>query len=41
MQKQLERMNKAREEKERIKNMTQRGIPKSKKPTTLSQVNPQ
>lgn len=29
MQKQLERMNKAREEKERIKKMTERGIPKS------------
>lgn len=29
MQKQMERMNKAREEKERIKTMTQRGIPKT------------
>ena len=28
MQKQLERLNKAREEKERIKKMTTRGIPK-------------
>jgi len=32
MQKQLERMNKAREEKERVKRMTERGIPKSSKP---------
>jgi len=32
MQKQLERLNKAREEKERIKKMTERGIPKTKRP---------
>ena len=36
MQKQLDRMNKAREEKERVKKMTERGIPKSTR-----QVNPQ
>ena len=29
MQKQLERLNKAREEKERVKKMTTRGIPKT------------
>jgi hypothetical protein len=30
MQKQIDRMNKAREEKERVNTMTERGIPKSK-----------
>ena len=37
-QKQLERLNKAREEKERIKNLTARGVPKPKNPTSLQQV---
>lgn len=40
-QKQLERLQKAKEEKERVKNMTSRGVPKPKNPTTLAAVDRQ
>ena len=35
-QKQLDRLNKAREEKERVSKLTQRGVPKPKTATTLA-----
>lgn len=37
-QKQKERLDKAREEKERIQNLTKRGVPKPKNPTSLQQM---
>ena len=37
----MERLNKAREEKERIKNMTSRGVPKPKNPTSLAAIEKQ
>ena len=34
----MERLQKAKEEKERVNNMMSRGVPKPKNPTTLQQV---
>lgn len=40
-QKQLERLQKAKEEKARVQNMTSRGVPKPKNPTTLAALDKQ
>ena len=40
-QKQMERLQKAKEEKARVNNMMSRGVPKPKNPTSLQQIEKQ